>query len=292
MAQECSHGHHHHHLDKALVITAAFALVEVLGGLVSGSLALLADAGHMVSDVAALGLATAAARIADRPAHSRMTFGYGRARIIAAQINGVALWFLAGWIIWEAIGRLISPPEVTGEIVTVVAAVGLAVNLIVLKWLHGGEDINSRAAFWHVLGDALGSVAAMVAGIVIVTTGWMTIDPLLSFLVAGILAWGGWHLIRETTFELMAGVPEEIDMELLQEEMETLPEVLGVHHIHVWRLPDSHLAISAHIQCESLDEWDAILQKLHRILCEHGIEHATLQPEVECCPESNHTCHL
>ena len=175
---------HHHHLDAALVLTAIFAVVELAGGLMAHSLALLADAAHMASDVIALALAAIAGRIALRPAHANMTYGYGRARVLAALANGLGLWFLSGWIFWEATGRLNSPPEVAGEIVLIVATIGLLINIIVLKWLHGSHDLNTRAAYWHVIGDALGSVAAIVAGLVIVVTGWMPIDPILSFLVA------------------------------------------------------------------------------------------------------------
>lgn len=199
--------HHHHHsggLNAALILTAIFAVVELIGGLVSGSLALLADAGHMFSDVAALGIASAAAFIANKPAHQGMTYGYGRVKILAAQINGLTLCFLAGWIAWEAVGRIHSPPEVDGSIMFVIALLGLAINLVVLRWLHGADehktDLNTKAAYWHVVGDALGSVAALVGGVVILFTGWMLIDPILSFVVSAILAWGGWRLIRQTTF--------------------------------------------------------------------------------------------
>jgi len=288
------HGHHHpsahSHLNAALLLTALFAVVELIGGLISGSLALLADAGHMVSDVASLAIASVAAHIAVRPANKGMTYGYGRARIIAAQINGLALCFLAGWIVWEAVGRIVSPPEVDGSIMLAVAFIGLIINLIVLRWLHGGEDLNTKAAYWHVLGDALGSVAALVGGVVILLTDWMLIDPLLSFLVSALLAWGGWRLIRQTTFELMDAVPSGISMDEIGESVCQIEGVCDIHHIHVWKLPSGELAISAHIDCESISQWSGILSELHLCAGDLGITHATFQPEEGHCHATESTC--
>jgi len=278
-------GHHHHALNAAFWLTAVFAVVELVGGFMSNSLALLADAGHMVSDVAALGLAMLAGRIAGRPAHNQMTYGYGRAKVLAAQVNGLMLWFLSGWIVWEAAGRLAEPPDVQGGMVLWIAAIGLMINLVIMRWLHGSHDINTRAAYWHVLGDALGSVAAIVAGGVILLTGWMLIDPILSFLVAGILAWGGWRLVRETTLELMEAVPQEIDLNYATQAMQAVEGVIGIHHIHLWRLPDGKLAMSAHIQIDNMEYWTALLPVLFETLKQQGIEHATLQPEVVRCSD-------
>ncbi|PIW47093.1 MAG: cation transporter [Zetaproteobacteria bacterium CG12_big_fil_rev_8_21_14_0_65_54_13] len=276
------HGHnhvHHHKLDVALGLTLLFAIVELIGGLVSNSLALLADAAHMTSDVIALALAAFAGRLALRPAHSGMTYGYGRARVLAAQLNGFALWFLSGWIAWEATGRLAAPPVVQGNIVIAIGTLGLAVNLVILKWLHGEHDINSRAAYWHVAGDALGSVAAVIAGVTIYVTGWMPIDPILSFLVAAILAWGGWRLIRETTSELMEAVPDVLDHAAVEACLKNAQGVSDIHHTHLWTLPDGRTAISAHVEIESIAKWDEILPHLLEQLHKHGVEHATLQPE-------------
>lgn len=276
-------GHHHnHHLDAALILTAIFAVVELLGGWMANSLALLADAAHMVSDVVALALAAIAGRIALRPAHAEMTYGYGRVRVLAALANGLGLWFLSGWIFWEATGRLASPPEVAGKLVLIIAAIGLIINIVILKWLHGSHDLNTRAAYWHVIGDALGSVAAIVAGLVIVFTGWMPIDPILSFLVAAILAWGGWRLLRETIRELMEAVPEGVDSRTIEKLMQEVEGVSGIHHVHLWKLPDGQLAISAHIQLKQMNVWPDILSGLQQILELHGINHSTLQPEIDC----------
>jgi len=280
-----SHADHHHSLNAAFWLTAVFALVELIGGLMSNSLALLADAGHMLSDVVALALAMLARAIAARPAHAQMTYGYGRAKVLAAQFNGMALWFLSAWIIWEAVGRLSNPPVVQGALVIWIAGIGLLVNLIILRWLHGSHDINTRAAYWHVLGDALGSIAAIIAGVVILLSGWMLIDPLLSFLVAIIVAWGGWRLVRETTLELMEAVPKELDYDAVTEAIQAIEGVVGIHHIHLWRLPIGKLAVSAHIQINDMGEWPVLLPLLLETLKQQNIEHATLQPELRCCDD-------
>jgi cobalt-zinc-cadmium efflux system protein len=273
---------HDHHLNAALVLTAIFAVVELLGGWMANSLALLADATHMVSDVIALALAAIAGRIAQRPAHAEMTYGYGRAKVLAALANGLGLWFLSGWIFWEATGRLASPPEVVGELVLSIAAIGLLVNIVILKWLHGGHDLNTRAAYWHVIGDALGSVAAIVAGLVILFTGWMLIDPILSFLVAAILAWGGWRLLRETIRELMEAVPEGIDSHAIENLMQEVEGVSGIHHVHLWKLPGGQFALSAHVQLNRMNDWPAVHARLQEVVTGQGIEHLTLQPEINC----------
>ena len=273
-------GHNHHHsLNAAFCLTAVFAIVELVGGFMANSLALLADAGHMMSDVAAMALAMLARAIAARPAHAQMTYGYGRAKVLAAQFNGMALCFLSGWIIWEAVGRLSNPPVVQGSLVIWIAGIGLLINLIIMRWLHGSHDINTRAVYWHVLGDALGSVAAIIAGIVIVLTGWMPIDPLLSFFVAMILAWGGWRLVRETTLELMEAVPQDVDLDKVKEVMQCVEGVMGIHHIHIWRLPNAQLSLSAHVEVINMQSWEALLRNLNSILESQGIDHTTLQAE-------------
>lgn len=273
---------HHHSLNAAFWLTAAFAVVELAGGLMANSLALLADAGHMISDVVALALAMLARAIAARPAHAQMTYGYGRAKVLAAQFNGMALWFLSGWIVWEAIGRLSNPPLVQGALVIWVATAGLLINLIIMRWLHGSHDINTRAVYWHVLGDALGSIAAIIAGLVILLSGWMLIDPILSFLVAIILAWGGWRLVRETTLELMVAVPKDVDYNTVKNLIQAVEGVSDMHHIHLWRLPTGVLAVSAHIQIHDMEQWAELLPVLLQTLKSQNIEHATLQPELKC----------
>jgi len=287
---EHSHGHsaHHHHghghaghspLNAALILTSVFAVIEMLGGWISGSLALLADAVHMVSDVGALALAAIAQRIALRPAHAGMTYGYGRVRVLAAQANGLALLFVAGWIVWVAIERLQSPPQVQGGLMLAVAIAGLLVNVVILRWLHGGHDINTRAAYWHVVGDLLGSVSAVAAGLVILLTGWMPIDPLLSFVVALILVWGGWRLLRDTILQLMDAVPAGLDMQEIRRCMLAVDGVCDVHHVHLWLLPDGRAALSAHVRIDQMQAWPHILAELLSALQGAGVSHATLQAE-------------
>ncbi len=275
-------------MNAALLLTAIFAAVELAGGWISGSLALLADAVHMISDVGALGLAALAQRLAARPAHAGMSYGYGRARVLAAQVNGFSLWFVAGWIAWEAVGRIHSPPQVHGALMLGIATAGLVVNIIILGWFHGGHDLNTRAIYWHVLGDMLGSVAAIVAGIVIVWTGWMPIDPILSLVVVLILAWGGWRLVYETTLQIMEAAPSSVDMDILEARMIAIDGVKGAHHVHVWTLPDERMALSAHVCIQTMAEWPKILPQLLSSLRGEGIAHATLQAENggDVCPDA------
>ncbi len=274
------HDHDHDGLSAAFWLALLFTAIECIGGWWADSLALLADAGHMATDVAALGIAVVARRIASRPAHAGMSYGYGRARVLAAQINAVTLLLLGAWIVHEAIGRLAHPPAVQGGVVLVIAVAGLLANLLMMRWLHHDHDINSRAAFWHVLGDALGSLAAIIAGAVILLTGWMAIDPLLSLLIAAILFWGGWRLLRETTNALMEGTPPGIDPATIRKVMETIDGIHGIHHLHLWQLPDGQIALSAHVEILSMEAWpEQLLPTLLSLLREQGVTHATLQPE-------------
>lgn len=274
-----AHHKHVHPINAALLLTCFFALVEAIGGWMTNSLALLADAIHMFSDVAALLLAATAEKIASRPAHAGMTYGYGRARVIAAQFNGFGLWFLAGWIVWEAMGRFTSPPDVQGDLLTLIASLGLVANLVILHWLRGGENLNVKAAFWHVMGDTLGSIAALGAGIVILLTGWMAVDPLLSIVVSVILAWGGWRLVKETMAILMEATPSALSVNEVGSVIRMHSGVKDVHHIHVWTLPDGRFGLSAHVVVRDMRLWSKLLPQLQESLANIGVEHATLQPE-------------
>lgn len=281
------HAHHHHGhagvnvLLVALLLTLGFAGVEALAGWWSGSLALLSDAAHMATDSSALGLAAAATWLARRPPSLRHSYGLARAEVLAALLNSVLMLVLLGYIVHEAIDRLGAPRDIHGETVIGVAAMGLAVNLIVAWVLSRGEHtLNSRAALLHVLGDALGSVAAIAAGLVIVLTGWTPIDPLLSLLVVALILVSALRLLREAVHVLMEGVPAHLRLEAIGQDLAALDGVTRVHDLHVWTLSSGSIALSAHLEIRDLDLWPGILDQARRAMDgRHGIRHVTLQPE-------------
>jgi cobalt-zinc-cadmium efflux system protein len=283
------HAHHHHHhapsssttLALATVLTLAFAGVEAGVGLWAGSLALVADAGHMLNDAAALAIAAGAAWLARRPASARHSYGFGRAEFIAALINSTALLALVAWLVVSAIERLQTPRPVLGEAVFFTAAIGLAINLLV-AWLlmRGEKNLNTRAALLHVLGDLLGSVAALIAGLVIVTTGWTLIDPLLSLVIGALILVSSLRLLREALHGLMEGAPFAIDPALVGRALAGVPGVASVHDLHIWSVQAGQTLLSAHLVVEDIARWEGVLEAAHTLLAERfGIEHATLQPE-------------
>jgi cobalt-zinc-cadmium efflux system protein len=243
-----SHDHHTHYdqgvsrnsvtrVKLALILTGIFTLVEIAGGIISGSLALLADAGHMLTDTFALGLAAFAFHVSARPADAKRSFGYHRFQIIAAFVNGLSILLIVVWIVFEAIQRLLAPPDVIGGTMLLVAIVGLVVNVVAFVILHGGdqENLNIRGAVLHVMGDLLGSVAAVAGAIVIIKTGWMPIDPIFSLLVAALLLRSAWQLTRRSAHILLEGSPEWLDVQEMREKIvATVPAVLDIHHVHVW----------------------------------------------------------
>ncbi|HQS83209.1 MAG TPA: cation diffusion facilitator family transporter [Thiobacillus sp.] len=281
-------GHSHHHtaqngtLIVALLLTLSFAGVEAVAGWWSGSLALLADAAHMVTDSSALGLAAAAAWLARRPPSMRHSYGLVRAEVLAALFNSLLMLVLIGFIVREALERVGTPRDIDGGTVIGVAVIGLAINLVVAWVLSRGEHtLNSRAALLHVLGDALGSVAAITAGIVIVTTGWTPIDPLLSLLVAALILFSALRLLREVLHVLMEGVPGHVQLAVVGRDLARLPGVRRVHDLHVWTLSSGTLALSAHLELRDLADWPATLAAAQQAMeAQHGISHVTLQPEV------------
>jgi cobalt-zinc-cadmium efflux system protein len=282
-------GHHAHHhtaqgstLIIALLLTMAFAAIEALAGWWSGSLALMSDAAHMVTDSSALGLAAAAAWLSRRPPSMRHSYGLVRAEVLAALFNGLLMLVLIGYIVHEAIDRFNAPRAIHGSTVIIVAAIGLAINLAVAWVLSRGEhSFNSRAALLHVLGDALGSVAAIIAGIVIVTTGWTPIDPLLSLLVSALILVSAVRLLREVVHVLMEGVPSHVRLETVGHDLSQLDGVLRVHDLHVWTLSSGTIALSAHLEIRNLTDWPGILAAARQSMDTlHGIQHVTLQPEV------------
>jgi cobalt-zinc-cadmium efflux system protein len=285
------HHHAHHHgggsdpaqrqrLLLAVALTWAYALVEAVAGWRGGSLALLADAGHMVTDGAALALALLASLIAARPPSARHSFGLGRVELLAALVNALAMLLVVAGIGIEAWSRFQSPRPVDGALVGVVAVIGLAVNLLVAwKLSHGQDNMNVRGAFLHVMGDVLGSVAAIVAGIVVWATGWTPIDPLLSLLIGGLVLAASLRLLRDAVHGLLDGVPLAVSLPDLGRELAAVPGVIEVHDLHVWSLSGERLALSAHVRIKDLPDWPAVLHGLRHKAEDHGIGHATFQPE-------------
>lgn len=269
-------------LGWALGVTLSFAAVEAVGGWWSGSLALLSDAGHMLSDALALALALVAAWVARRPPSHRHTYGLMRAEVVAALANALLMLAVVLGIAVEAVKRLQAPPPVAGLTVMVIATVGLLVNLGVLFILGpAGGGLNVRAAALHVTGDLLGSVAALTAGAVVHFTGWMPVDPLLSIAVAFLILASAIQVVRAALGILMEGVPPNLDLEEVERTMAEVKGVASVHDLHVWNLGSEQVILSAHVTLEELKEWPRVLAELQRLLrTRFGIEHVTLQPEV------------
>jgi cobalt-zinc-cadmium efflux system protein len=264
-----------------LGITAAFMVAEVVGGILSNSLALLADAGHMFTDVGALGLSLVAMRLAQRPPSPTKTYGYVRLEILAALINGAALLFISVFILKEAWGRFRAPPEVDGPLMMTVAVVGLGVNVVgaVLLHSHAGESLNVRGAYLHVLGDLLGSVGAIAAGILILTMGWMVADPIISVVIALLILFGAWRLVREAADVLLESAPRGLDVEELVEDLRSIQGLEELHDIHVWALTSGFVAMSGHGVIDDLSIHRRILDQINERLNERGISHVTFQLE-------------
>lgn len=282
------HGHHGHNhaasrwLPLALLLTLGFAAVEAVAGWWSGSLALLGDAGHMVTDAMALGLAALATRIARRPASARHSFGLPRVEALAALLNSIFMLAVVIALLWQAALRLAEPREIAGEAVTLVALIGLGINLVVAWLLTRGEaDLNTRGALLHVLGDLLGSVAALASGLVIQFTGWLTIDPLLTMLICGLILASTLSLLKQVVHTLLEGVPEHLSLPEVGQAMAGIDGVRSVHDLHIWSLDSSHAALSAHVVLTDAARWPAVLAGLQALLAERfGISHVTLQPEL------------
>ena len=298
-----SHSHHHHGhqtahahpetvsraggaLRAAAAITLLFALVEGVGGWWTGSLALLSDAGHMLTDAAALGLGAVAAWMARRPPSGRHSYGLGRAEILAAFGNSGVMLVIVGALAYESLIRLRVPAEVNGEVASLIALGGLGINAVVLRRLSPHRhDLNTRAARLHVLGDLLGSGAALASSLVIWLTGWTRVDPIASLAICLLIAASSVRLLRESLHALMEGVPQGMSVEAIGGAMAAVEGVLSVHDLHVWLLSGSRAALSAHIVVESLAYWDHTLARLQlRLHEDFGIDHVTLQPETRTRP--------
>ncbi len=274
----------------ALILTATFMVVEVIGGILSGSLTLLADAGHMLTDTMALALAAVAFRVSSRPADSKRSYGYQRFQILAAFVNGLSLLIIVGWILIEAVRRLMSPSEVMGPMMLAVATAGLLVNIFAFIVLHGGDkdNLNIRGAALHVAGDLLGSVAAIVAAIVIIYTAWMPIDPILSVLVALLILRSAWHLVKRSAHILLEGAPEWLDQDRMQSRLvERIPAVNSIHHVHVWGLTPQHLMLTMHVALTgNPPDSTAVVRRVKGVLREDfGISHSTIEIETEDCAD-------
>lgn len=289
-------GHHHHHdhshapevsernervVLTALVLTASFMLVELVGGLLSGSLALIADAGHMLTDAAALALAWVGFRIGRRASDSRRTFGYMRMEVLAGLINALTLFLLVAWIAWEAVQRLRQPVEVLAGPMLAVAVVGLLVNIAVFAILHRGDrdHVNIRGAMLHVVGDMLGSVAAIAAAITIHLTGWMPIDPILSVLVCLLILRAAWSLMRSAFHILMEGAPPDIDIQVLRQHLlDTVPGVTQVQHVHVWSITSGRVLATLELGLSPDAHPGVAVPAVKRTLEERfGIGHSTVE---------------
>ncbi|MEM7328854.1 MAG: cation diffusion facilitator family transporter [Pseudomonadota bacterium] len=298
-AHSDSHAHHHGHTHHdhgsavsntadgrrrvaiAAILTFGFMIAEIIGGLISGSLALLADAAHMLTDAGSLVLAWIGFKLADRPADASRSFGWARFKVLAAFVNGLTLIALSIWICIEAAQRLLDPSPVMGNLLLAVAGIGLLVNIAAFRILHGGdhEDLNMRAALWHVAGDLLGSVAAIAAALVIIFTGWMAIDPILSVLVAGIILFGGIGVVRRTTHILIEGVPEGLSLDAIKADLEQeLPDAANVDHIHAWALNETKTLVTLDVEARA----GACLESLRlavkqRLKEQFHIDHVTVE---------------
>ena len=295
--ERAGHRHHHHghshgsatsrskrRLLWVLGLTSVYMFAEAAGGWLTNSLALLADAGHMLTDVAALALALLAVWFGSRPATPRKTFGYYRLEILAALINGVALVLIALAVLYHAYGRLQSPGEVETGLMLWVASGGLAINIACAWLLHGGRagDLNVRGAWLHVMGDALGSVGAIVAGVLMRVYGWYRADPAISALIALLIIWSAWHLIRESTNVLLEGTPAHINLASVEQTIRTTSGVEDVHDLHVWTITSGLEALSAHVvHGRGVSQPELLSQLRVKLHDGFGVDHLTIQMETE-----------
>jgi cobalt-zinc-cadmium efflux system protein len=268
-------------LGLALALTAGVTVIEAVGGWVAHSLALLADAGHMLADVATLGLALWVARMAQRPATPQRSYGLVRLEILAALLNGATLILIAVAIGFEAWRRLHAPAPVQGGTVIGVALLGLATNLVAMRVLHHGHEhsLNQRGAYLHVVSDALGSVGALAAGAIILFTGWTAADPLISFVIGLLILAGAWRLVRESADILLEATPAHIDLGTVHERLASLPGVSSVHDLHVWTLTNGVIAMSGHLVVREPAEHQRVLEAAQERMELLGIHHVTVQME-------------
>lgn len=299
------HGHDHSHhgphthgastraLAWSLGLTFVILVAEGVGGYLSNSLALLADAGHVLTDAGALGLSLFVAWLARQPGSPAKTFGYLRWEILAALINGATLLLISAWIVYEAIMRFQHPEPVAGGLMLWVAVLGLAVNGIAVWLLHGVRDggLNIRGAYLHVLGDMLASGGTVVAAIVIKATGWLVADPIASLVTTVLIIAGAWRLVRESVNVLLEAAPPHIELDQVRARIESLDGVESVHDLHVWTVTSGMVAMSAHAIVRDSTDHQRVLERAQDILQEMGIHHATLQLECEEISECEQHSH-
>ncbi|MGE5220424.1 MAG: cation diffusion facilitator family transporter [Chloroflexota bacterium] len=270
-------------LKWALAISLAYFFAELIAGFMTNSLALLSDAGHMLSDVGAMGLSLFAFRMAKRPATHQSTYGFHRVEILAALFNGLALWLIVGMIFAAAYNRVSHPPEVASFGMIVVAVIGLLVNLAAAAILHGGHhNLNLRGAFLHVISDAVGSVGAIIAGAVMLATGWYLADPLISILIGVLVLFSSWSLVKDSLSVLMQAVPKGIRLDEVRRTIEEVDGVSKVHDLHVWAVTSDIFTLSAHAVVESGEDFHVVLNGIEDTLkTRFNIEHTTIQLETE-----------
>ena len=306
-----NHNHHSHSdastskLGLAISLTVAFVIGEAFAGWFSHSLALLSDAGHNFADAAALGLSWYAVWVAKRPSNSSMTYGYHRVGILSASVNALSLVAIAFLIVWEAVNRLRHPELVQGWLMVIVASVAIGVNVLISLWLHAGSkhDINLRSAYLHMLGDAISAFGVVLAGLLVVFTGWHLADPVVSFLIAALILWSSWGILSESVSVLLEAVPRGINMSAVVGTIRNVSGVLNVHDLHVWTVGPGAVACSCHVmvQEQTIRQGQQILREIIGALArQHRINHTTVQIEVEghaqdemyCCIEgSSHVGH-
>lgn len=273
----------------ALLLIGGFMVVEIVGGVISGSLALLADAAHMLIDTVSLLFAWLAFKLSARPADRERTYGYHRFPILAAFTNGISLVFIVGWIFSEAVGRFINPTEVLAGPMLMVAVLGLAVNLGAFALFYGADrsNLNVKGAMLHIISDTLGSVAAISAALIIMTTGWMLIDPLLSFLIGLLVLRSAWFLIKESAHVLLEGVPKKLNVhEIGPDLLEHVSGIEDIHHVHAWSLSQDRSLLTLHARIAKDTSPDSAIAAIRARLDAHfGIDHVTVQIELEGCTE-------
>jgi len=296
-------GHTHHplavgsKLKYGILLTGLILAVELIGGFLSHSLALLSDAGHVFADVIALSLSWYGVRQAERPASSRMTFGYHRVGVLVALFNGVSIFAIAVVIFYEAYRRWLQPPEVNSLLMLAAALVGLGVNVFIAFWLRREQrsNLNVRSAFWHVLGDALASIGVIIGAIIIMLTGWFIVDPIISVLIGFIITLAAWRILREGLKVLLEAVPHQIDVDRMARDLQKIPGVKGVHDVHVWSISPELHAMSCHVLVDDMRMSQAaeIRQRVEKVLRRRfDIAHSALQMECRECAANDLFCSL